>query len=92
MRTLQSTHRLRSHYFSLSVRGYQGSKVCSVTNGGMGGKKWEMCTDEVSSRMQMKDFPSLLGGISSKVINTVTAAGVAGRARSSEQNDNHMKN
>lgn len=60
-RTLQSTHTLRPHYFSLSVRGYQGSKVCSVANGETGGNKWETCTDEVSSSMQMNHFPSLLG-------------------------------
>lgn len=52
-------HTLRSHSFSCSARGYQGSKFCNVTNG-QGGKKWEMYTDEVSPSNQMKDFPNLL--------------------------------
>lgn len=45
------------------------------------------------SKLKYADEPfPQSAGTSSKVINTVTATGVAGRARSSEQNDNHMRN
>lgn len=89
MRTLQSTHTLRSHYLSLGVSGYKGSKVCSVTNGRAGGRSGRCA--QIKLKYADARFPQS-DVTSSKVINTVTTTGVAGRARSSEQNDNHMRN